>query len=306
VKHVLVTYGSKRGGTAEIATAISVELRGMGYDVSCQPAAEVHSLAAFDAVIIGGALYMRIWHRDARRFVRRHAGALRDKAVWMFSSGPLDDSAKRPIEPVPQVKSLIELVHARTHITFGGRLAANATGFIASRMAKTNAGDWRDWERIESWAQEIGRELTTIPSHTVFIAPPRESRWPLVALCWIVAITAIAGGLAFVARPDGTLLRAPLELLEHTPFSSFLVPGLLLLLIVGGSSAVAGVLEARRHRLAGVVAFGAGISLLVWTAAEMILLRTANWLQFGYLGVAAAILGLATPQVVHDRAHAHG
>jgi hypothetical protein len=77
-------------------------------------------------------------------------------------------------------------------------------------------------------------------------------------------------------------------------------------MIVGGSSAVAGVLEARRHRLAGVVAFGAGISLLVWTAAEMILLRTANWLQLGYLGVAVAILGLATPQVAHDRAHAHG
>src|SRR5450432_3819964 len=98
---VLVVYGSKRGGTAGLAAMIGNALQDAGLSTDVAPAAAVRSLAGYDAVIVGGALYATRWHRDARRFVRRYAADLSALPVWLFSSGPLDGSAAAAeIEPV--------------------------------------------------------------------------------------------------------------------------------------------------------------------------------------------------------------
>jgi menaquinone-dependent protoporphyrinogen oxidase len=60
---VLVAYGSKRGGTAEIAEWIGDELRDAGLMVD--PARTVRKLI-YDVVVLGGALYMGRWHRDGQ------------------------------------------------------------------------------------------------------------------------------------------------------------------------------------------------------------------------------------------------
>ena len=157
---VLVAYGSKRGGTEGIARMIGSALTDAGIDAEVRPARDVRSVAVCDAVVVGGALYAFRWHRDARRFVKRHHSELRRLPVWLFSSGPLDDSARtREIPPVKQVDRLIGLIGARGHATFGGRLGADAKGFPASAMAKKNAGDWRDEARIREWARGIADEL---------------------------------------------------------------------------------------------------------------------------------------------------
>ena len=44
-------------------------------------------------------------------------------------------------------------------MTFGGRLEPDAKGFIARRMARTMAGDWRDERQVDEWVAEILREL---------------------------------------------------------------------------------------------------------------------------------------------------
>ena len=92
---VLVTWGSKRGGTAEIASTISDELKAVGVEVALMPASDVRDLRGYDAAIIGGALYANRWHRDAGRLVTRHIAGLRRIPVWLFSSGPLNASADR-------------------------------------------------------------------------------------------------------------------------------------------------------------------------------------------------------------------
>src|SRR3954451_15695965 len=156
MKRVLVTYGSKRGGTAEIAGRIAETLRAQWLETDCRPASEVRDLAPYDAVIVGGALYAHRWAREARRFVSRHAAALREKPVWMFSSGPLDASAaERAIPPAAGVASAMAKVGARGHTTFGGRLPPDAKGFPSSAMAKTHAGDWRDGSQIERWSDLV-------------------------------------------------------------------------------------------------------------------------------------------------------
>ena len=142
---VLVSYGWKMGGTAGIAELVGNALTDAGFQVGVWPAPKVANLGPYDAVIIGrGAVRRPLAPGGTAGFVKRHTGALRERPVWLFSSGPLNGSAAEEIPPVPQVQELVERIGARGHVTFGGGLPADATGFPASAVAKTYAGDWRD------------------------------------------------------------------------------------------------------------------------------------------------------------------
>lgn len=157
---ILVVYGSNREGTAGLARMIADVFVADGHDAEVAPAADAGPVAGHEAVVVAGALYATRWHRAARRFVRRNAAALREVPVWLVSSGPLDDTAREgTIPPVPQVAAAMELVHARGHMTFGGRLAPDAKGFPASAMAKTRSGDWRDPEHVREWVTLVESEL---------------------------------------------------------------------------------------------------------------------------------------------------
>jgi len=157
---VLIAYGSKRGGTQGIAERVGEAIARRGVDVTVRAVEDVRSVAEYDAVVVGGALYAMRWPRSARRFVRRERVRLQHVPVWFFSSGPLDDSAREAeIPPVRQVRALMTKVGARGHATFGGRLTADAKGFPASAMAKTKAGDWRDDEMIDAWAVAVADVL---------------------------------------------------------------------------------------------------------------------------------------------------
>jgi menaquinone-dependent protoporphyrinogen oxidase len=139
---------------------LGAALTAHGVSVDVRPATEAHGVEGYDAVIVGGALYTGRWHRDARRFIQRHVQVLQSLPVWLFSSGPLDDSAARnELPPIAQVQRLMNWIGARGHKTFGGRLLPDAKGFIASMMAKHRSGDWRDPQLVRAWAAEIAEAL---------------------------------------------------------------------------------------------------------------------------------------------------
>lgn len=64
---VLVSYGSKMGGTAGIAELVDNALTDAGFQVGVWPAPKVANLGPYDAVIIGRGAVRRRWHREARR-----------------------------------------------------------------------------------------------------------------------------------------------------------------------------------------------------------------------------------------------
>ena len=135
---VLIIFGSKRGGTAGLVDMVADALMESGCEVIISPAKGVADFHGIDAVIVAGSLYANRWNRDARRFVRRNTAALRILPVWLISSGPLDDSAKRhTIPPTKQVAKLAARIHARGHITFGGRLTPDAKASSLERWPKT-------------------------------------------------------------------------------------------------------------------------------------------------------------------------
>ncbi|MFD8201811.1 flavodoxin domain-containing protein [Streptomyces sp. NPDC059701] len=160
-RKVLVAYGTTNGSTARIAETVAAVLRKEGTTVDTAPAASVDDVTPYDAVVIGGALYAGRWHKDARRFVRRHRRALSERPVWLFSSGPLDPSAsERDIPPVPGVRRVMAWIDAQEHVTFGGCLEEGADGFVARMILRNGkGGDFRDFPAIERWAARVAREI---------------------------------------------------------------------------------------------------------------------------------------------------
>ncbi|MHC3469865.1 flavodoxin domain-containing protein [Streptomyces sp. 7R007] len=158
---VLVAYGSTNGSTAEIAEVVAEVLRKEGLTADTASAATAGDVTPYDAVVVGGALYAARWHRDARRFLRRHRRALADRPLWLFSSGPLDASATdRDIPPVAYVRRAVTRLDAREHATFGGCLQEGAKGRIAQAIVRNGkGGDFRDFPAIEAWAAGIADTL---------------------------------------------------------------------------------------------------------------------------------------------------
>ena len=120
----------------------------------------------YEAVILGSSVYASGWHGDARQFAHRFAGRFTDRPVWLFSSGPLDTSADRgALPPGHHAEVALKELPAREHVTFGGRMTAEAHGWIgvmARQLAREgHAGDFRNPERVRAWARSVAAQLRT-------------------------------------------------------------------------------------------------------------------------------------------------
>jgi menaquinone-dependent protoporphyrinogen oxidase len=157
---VLITWGTRIGGTECIARTIGEVLSREGFDVTLSPAGRAGDVRRFDAAIIGGAIYANRWHRDARRFVANNAAALRAIPVFLFSSAPLDHGGdRRPFPPSRHVTALMDRLGARGHVTFGGRPHREARLPSAGAATRARAPDSRNEGRIRAWATDLAEVL---------------------------------------------------------------------------------------------------------------------------------------------------
>lgn len=111
----------------------------------------------------------------------------------------------------------------------------------------------------------------------------------------VVGVTAVAGGIALVVGsldPSlATVLSPPAEYLTGSPFASYLVPGVILGVVLGGVHLAAFVLVLRRHPrwiLAGAVA---GFDALIWIFVQMVFIPF-SFLQAFYFAFGLAEVGL--------------
>jgi menaquinone-dependent protoporphyrinogen oxidase len=164
---ILVSTASKHGSTTQIGARIAETLRaGLpgGTVVDVGPAAEVDDVTAYDAVVLGSAVYMGRWLPDARQAAARIV-PYPPRPVWLFSSGPIGDPPKPDEEPA-DVSDLITITHARGHCVFAGCLDRHQLGFAEKAMVmalRVADGDFRDWDAIAAWAGQIADELN-LPS----------------------------------------------------------------------------------------------------------------------------------------------
>ena len=108
-----------------------------------------------------------------------------------------------------------------------------------------------------------------------------------------IGVGAVAGGLGLALDPSGESLGIPLELLEETPFATFLIPGIALFAVNGLGSLTAAIASFARNRCAGEMAIALGAFLIAWIAAQVYWFAGFHWLHWMYLslGLAEVVLG---------------
>ena len=107
-----------------------------------------------------------------------------------------------------------------------------------------------------------------------------------------IGIGAVVGGLVLVFDPSGENLGLPLELLEKTPFATFLIPGVVLFAVNGLCSLVAAIASFLQHRYTGRAAIALGAFLIAWIVAQVYWFAGFHWLHWLYLGLGIVELAL--------------
>jgi menaquinone-dependent protoporphyrinogen oxidase len=161
---VLVAYASRNGSTAEIAQAIGKELRLAGLETTVSDLNSVTELEGYNAVVIGGPLYMGKVVSEVGKFIGRHTKTLGKKPVAVFAVGTSllspdpaqKENARRALRSA--VSPLIPIVET----VFAGKLDPSKLPFFQRKiteMVKAPVGDFRDWDAIAEWARDIAGRL---------------------------------------------------------------------------------------------------------------------------------------------------
>ena len=170
-KQVLVTYATKYGATAEIAEKIGEVLRQAGLRTDVQPVERAGDVSRYDAVVLGSAVYIGRWRKEAAKFLKANEQALTGKAVWLFSSGPTGEGD--PVELVQgwrfpgSLQPIADRIGPRDIAIFHGATDVNKLNFLEKWMLKNvqaPVGDYRNWEAIAAWATAIANELREAPA----------------------------------------------------------------------------------------------------------------------------------------------
>ena len=83
-----------------------------------------------------------------------------------------------------------------------------------------------------------------------------------------------------------------LAYLQSTPFTSYLVPGLILAIVVGGTQMSAAISTLRRADHSNALSAVAGFGMIIWIFAELAMMSEYSWLQAVYFAVGVAELAL--------------
>jgi len=170
-KKILVAYDTTHGSTAHVAERIGRELCSQGFQVDVRLAGNVTAIDAYDAVIIGSAIYQFNWLPDALRFMNKNQSILSDKptAVFIVCSAMSEDTPENRasvkqsfVDPVlkkyPDIKPLTiglfggAVDFTRNEYTLFEKFVLRILGKILGFKDKA---DWRNWDEIDSWATEV-------------------------------------------------------------------------------------------------------------------------------------------------------
>lgn len=160
---VVVVAASRHGSTTEIANRLVATLSerlATGWTVRAGHVADLRTLDAADAVVLGSGVYVGHWLRPALKALQ-HVRGNPPFGLWVFSSGPVfggrDDDAR-----VIAADTVVESGDAVDHAVFAGRLDTSLLAWWERLLVKTvhaTSGDRRDWTAIDEWAVSIATQL---------------------------------------------------------------------------------------------------------------------------------------------------
>jgi hypothetical protein len=124
-----------------------------------------------------------------------------------------------------------------------------------------------------------------------------RARWSVAGLAGLVGVGAVYGGVGLLV--DAEALGAEQSWLEGTPFPDYRLPGVVLLVGIGGGMLATVLATVLRSRFAGLAALAMGVTLLVWGAVETLTVGYQGAGQIVLLGL--FVVGPAVPLIVIGR-----
>jgi len=115
----------------------------------------------------------------------------------------------------------------------------------------------------------------------------------LFILHLFVGIGALAGGLAAITNPQAPLGMTT-EPLANSPFSNYLIPGIILFTVIGVGNIFSALMLRFKSKLQGYVSSIFSWALVIWIVVQCIILNTVVFLHILYfaIGLIQAILSM--------------
>lgn len=161
MKKVLVTYSSKAGSTSEVAKAIGEVLSKSGADVTVEQIKNVKDLAPYQAVVVGSLIRMGSWVPEAKNFVEKNKATLEKVPTAYFTTSLTlkDDTEENRAKVAGYVAPVTQIVKPVENGLFGGKMDTSRLSFldrmIIENMIKETNGDYRNWDKINAWAEKL-------------------------------------------------------------------------------------------------------------------------------------------------------
>lgn len=130
------------------------------------------------------------------------------------------------------------------------------------------------------------------------------SKYFLPVLLGFLGVGALGGGGILLISPSGKLMGMPLSMLDHSPFSSFLVPAIILFLVLGVAPLV--LIVALWNKPASKFAeqlnyitdmhwswtfsIYLAFALIIWIQMQLVFLQAVHWLHTVYMFYAIVMI----------------
>jgi menaquinone-dependent protoporphyrinogen oxidase len=112
--------------------------------------------------VLGSAVYIGRWRKEAAKFLKDNEQALAEKPVWLFSSGPMGEGDAAELTQgwrfPGALQPVADRIQPRDIAIFHGVVDPSKLNFLERWVLnniKSPAGDFRDWEAIGAWATKV-------------------------------------------------------------------------------------------------------------------------------------------------------
>lgn len=154
---ILIAYASISGSTGEVAEAIADVIREENAAVQVSHVRDVDDVQGFSAVVLGSSIRAGRWLPEAVRFLEDHQTVMSQVPVAYFTTclAMVNDTEESRKIVLAYMESVLGTAPEITPIglgLFAGSLDPDRQLFM---QVTGPQGDYRDWEAIKAWAQEI-------------------------------------------------------------------------------------------------------------------------------------------------------
>jgi len=115
----------------------------------------------------------------------------------------------------------------------------------------------------------------------------------LFALHLFVGIGAMAGGLVAIINPKGPM-GMPIEVLKNSPFSDYLIPGVILFTVIGVGNIISASLFRFNLKYQGYISSIFSWALVIWIIVQCLMINSVVFLHiiFFIIGLIQAVLAM--------------